>query len=286
MPLKFTFHPGNVAHSGAPEVMDTIIPVCRTLGIELFPLEDATSCGAGIIRQANDLLQITLNARTMALAESLGYDILTPCAATLGNLNEDLTKLRNDPLLLAKVNDVLKRTSNLELKGEINIRHILHVMVEDIGLEKIEKMVKNPMQFKIAGYYGPNMQQLGFCGDDDVYDPIYLEELILTLGGTPIEWNSRTVSVGVPGIYSEEETALQQIASTISEAKSQGAQMIVSSCTLSHTMMDIYQGKASRITGIATNLPIIHLSEILSFAFGHHNSRLAQFRTRLAVIGD
>ena len=87
-------------------------------------------------------------------------------------------------------------------------------------------------------------------------------------------------------IYSEEETGLKQIASTISEAKSQGAQLIVSSCTLSHTMMDIYQGKASRISGTSTNLPIIHLSEILSFAFGHHNSRLAQFRTRLAVIGD
>ena len=286
MPLKFTFHPGNAAHSGAPEVMDTIIPVCRTLGIELYPLEDATSCGAGIIRQANDLLQITLNARTMALAESIGYDILTPCAATLGNLSEDLTKLRNDPLLLAKVNDVLLRTSDLELKGDVNIRHILHVIVEDIGLEKIEKMVKNPMKFKIAGYYGPNMQQLGFCGEDDVYDPIYLEELILTLGGTPIDWNSRTVSVGVPGIYSEEETVLKQIASTISEAKSQGAQLIVSSCTLSHTMLDINQGKAARISGISTNLPIIHLSEILSFAFGHHNSRLAQFRTRLAVIGD
>ena len=59
MALKFAYHPGNVAHSSAPEVADTMIPASRTLGIELHPLEGATSCGAGIIRQANDVLQIT-----------------------------------------------------------------------------------------------------------------------------------------------------------------------------------------------------------------------------------
>ena len=88
MALKFAYHPGNVAHSSAPEVADTMIPASRTLGIELHPLEGATSCGAGIIRQANDVLQITLNARTMAMAESMGMDIITPCATTAGTLHE------------------------------------------------------------------------------------------------------------------------------------------------------------------------------------------------------
>ena len=286
MALKYAYHPGNVAHSSAPEVADTMVPTAGTLGIELHELVGATSCGAGIIRQANDILQITLNARTLAMAESMGMDIITPCATTAGTLHEDLTRLRDDPLLLAKTNDVLERTSAVSLRGEVGVHHLLHVIVDEVGLEKVEAKLRNPMDFRIAGFYGPNIQQTGACGEDDVYDPQYLEQLIATIGGEPVPWASRTQSVGVPGLFSEEPTVLRQAAAAISDAKSEGADMIVSACTLSHTVLDVYQGKASRSTGLSTNIPVIHLTELLSFAFGHHNSRLAQLRTRVAVIGD
>ena len=286
MALKYAYHPGNVAHSSAPEAADTMVPTAGTLGIELHELVGATSCGAGIIRQANDILQITLNARTLAMAESMGMDIITPCATTAGTLHEDLTRLRDDPLLLAKTNDVLERTSAGSLRGEVGVHHLLHVIVDEVGLEKVEAKLRNPMDFRIAGFYGPNIQQTGACGEDDVYDPQYLEQLIATIGGEPVPWSSRTQSVGVPGLFSEEPTVLRQAAAAISDAKSEGADMIVSACTLSHTVLDVYQGKASRSTGLSTNIPVIHLPELLSFAFGHHNSRLAQLRTRVAVIGD
>ena len=286
MALKYAYHPGNVAHSSAPEVADTMVPTAGTLGIELHELVGATSCGAGIIRQANDILQITLNARTLAMAESMGMDIITPCATTAGTLHEDLTRLRDDPLLLAKTNDVLERTSGISLRGEVGVHHLLHVIVDEVGLEKVEAKLRNPMDFRIAGFYGHNIQQTGACGEDDVYDPQYLEQLIATIGGEPVPWSSRTQSVGVPGLFSEEPTVLRQAAAAISDAKSEGADMIVSACTLSHTVLDVYQGKASRSTGLSTNIPVIHLTELLSFAFGHHNSRLAQLRTRVAVIGD
>ena len=120
MPLKYAYHPGNVSHSSAPEVNDTVIPLARSLNIELIPLEGATSCGAGIVRQANKRLQLTLNARTFAMAETLGLDIMTPCATTSGNLNEDLHTLNNDPILLAEVNTVLQKTCGLQFNGSIS----------------------------------------------------------------------------------------------------------------------------------------------------------------------
>jgi succinate dehydrogenase / fumarate reductase cytochrome b subunit len=261
-------------------------PAARSLGIDLIPMKGATSCGAGIIRQANDLLQVTLNARNFAIAESMGLDIITPCAATAGNLNEDLARLRGDSLLMAKTNEVLARTSGLTMTGEVNVQHLLHVIVDEIGLEKVSEKIRNPFNFPIAGFYGPNMQQEGSCGEDDVFDPNYLELLIEVMGGEPVHWESRTQSVGVPGLFSEEATVLRQIASTINDAKSEGAAMIVSACTLSHTALDIYQGKAGRATGLSTNIPVIHLTEMLAFTMGHYNNRLAQLRTRIAVIGD
>ncbi|SVA10012.1 uncharacterized protein METZ01_LOCUS62866 [marine metagenome] len=260
--------------------------VAQSLSIELVPLRGATSCGAGIIRQASRRLQLTLNARTFAMAEELGLDIITPCAATAGNLHEDLTVLKQDPNLLGEVNEVLERTCGRSFSGGTDVHHLLHVIVDEIGLEKLEALARNPIDFDVAGFYGPNIQQMGACGGDDVHDPDYLEQVIAALGGRPVQWESRTQSVGVPGLFSEEPTVLRQAAAVLHEAKSEGADLIVSACNLSHSVLDVYQGKASRSTGLSTNIPVIHLTEMLSFSMGHHNTRLAQLRTRIAVIGD
>jgi len=286
MPLRYAYHPGNVAHSNAIEVADTMPLAAETLGIELIELEGATSCGAGIIRQANADLQVVLNARTLAQAEAMGLDIITPCATTAATLYEDLTALRNDGKLMAKTNDVLQRNCGLTLTGEVNVHHLLHVIVDEIGIEKLSAKVKNPFGFKIAGYYGPNIQQEGACGNDDVFDPDYLEQVIATMGGEPIEWTSRTHSVGVPGIFSEERTVLKQTASVLSDAKSEGAELVVSACNLSHMIMDVYQGKAGKVAREETKVPVIHLTELLAFGFGHFVDRLAQLRTRVLIIGD
>ena len=286
MPLKYAYHPGNVAHSGSPEVADTMDAVARNLGLELTPLEGATSCGAGIIKQANQRLQLALNARTFAMAESLGLEILTPCAATAGNLKQDLEKLRSDNILIKEINDVLIKTCDMEFTGNTEVHHLLHVLVDEIGLDKVEKLAVNKFDFRVAPYYSPYFQMEGACGGDSVNDPEYFEQLVQSLGGNPIDWEGRVLSVGAPGIFSEEPTVLRQSAAVISEAKEEGADIIVSACNLSHSILDIYQGKASRATGIITNIPVIHLTELLSFAFGNHNTRFAQLRTRIAVIGD
>ena len=203
MAIKYAYHPGNVAHSGSPEVAESMVPLIKSLGIELTYLDGATSCGAGIIRQVNQRLQLTLNARIFAQAENLGLDILTPCASTAGNLSEDLFLLKSNPILLAEINEVLMKTCNLEFSGETSVNHLLHVIIDELGLDKIKPLVVNPIDFRVASYYGPNMQQEGFCGKDDIYDPNYMEQLIETLGGSPIRWDSRTQSVGAPSLLSE-----------------------------------------------------------------------------------
>ena len=215
MATRYAYHPGNVAHSNAMEVGDTMPLAAESLGIELVTLEGATSCGAGIIRQANADLQVALNARTLAQAEAMGLDIITPCATTAATLHEDLTSLRNDGKLMAKTNDILQRNCGLTLTGEVNVHHLLHVIVDEIGIDKVRAAVKNAFEFSIAGYYGPNIQQEGACGGDDVFDPDYLEQVISAVGGRPVDWASRTQSVGVPGIFSEEKTVLKQTSAVL-----------------------------------------------------------------------
>ncbi len=285
--VKYSYYPGNVARQSSREVEDTIQPLCKTLGIELIEIVGYSSDGGNIIRQGNRDLQLALNARNLALAQENGHDIITPCASAQGILYESLKTFREDPIALAKANTVISKTSNLSLNAnEISTSHLLHVLVDEIGLDKIEAAVVNPLDMDIACYYGPHMQRDGACGADDAWNPTYMEQLITALGGRPVEYSSKCASVGNPSLLSLGDSVMKMTARVLNDAKKAGAQVLVSACTLSHSNLDSYQSKAGRVAGKDTNLPVVNLTEIIAFALGHFTDRFAQLRTRAVIIGS
>ena len=283
---RYAYFPGCVTLGSAREVQDAMDGLARILDIELVPLKGASCCGAGVMKQANWELQIALNARTFAQAEAQGLDVLTPCASCQGNMSEDFMRLTDDEALRERVNEQLEAISGIRFEGTMKMRHLLHVLVDDIGLDVVATKVKNPIDFPVAGYYGAPMQQDGACGDDDVYDPQYFEQLIEVLGGSAVNYDGRTQSVGFPGLLAEEGSALRMTAAVISDAKSEGAMVMASACPLSHINLDTYQVKAGRVSGEDTDLPVIHLPELVAWALGHDKSRLAYLKTRVLVMGD
>ncbi len=283
--MQVAYYPGNVARGAMMEVEDCIQPLCKTLGIKLVELPKATSDGGNIIRQASTRLQHALAARNLALAEQKGLDIMTSCATSHSIHCDTATTMAGDAVLASQLNNLIARSSGIEYSGESKSRHLLHLLVEEIGLEKINDAVVNPLRMNIAAYYGPYMQRDGFCGDDDAFNPRYLEDLIIALGGTPVEYESKCQSVGSPSLLTNEKIAMKMTASVLSDAKQSGAQLMVSACTISHANLDSYQVKAGKSTGKDTTMPIVHLAELVAFALGHYPDRLAQLITRVRVIG-
>ena len=283
--MQVAYYPGNVARGAMMEVEDCIQPLCKTLGIKLIELPKATSDGGNIIRQASTRLQHALAARNLALAEQKGLDIMTSCATSHSIHCDTATTMAGDAVLASQLNNLIARSSGIEYSGESKSRHLLHLLVEEIGLENINDAVVNPLRMNIAAYYGPYMQRDGFCGDDDAFNPRYLEDLIIALGGTPVEYESKCQSVGSPSLLTNEKIAMKMTASVLSDAKQSGAQLMVSACTISHANLDSYQVKAGKSTGKDTTMPIVHLAELVAFALGHYPDRLAQRITRVRVIG-
>ena len=78
---------------------------------------------------------------------------------------------------------------------------------------------------------------------------------------------------------------MRMTAAVLSDAKSSGADILVSACTISHSNLDSYQSKAGKIARKDTTMPILHLAEMVAFAFGYYPDRFAQLRTRALVIG-
>jgi len=201
-------------------------------------------------------------------------------------MHEDLVRLIEDGDLRERVNAVLEPITGTRFEGTLRMRHLLHVLVEDIGLDVIRSKVVNPIDFPIAGYYGAPMQREGACGDDDAHDPRYFEMLIDALGGDAVDYGSKTQSVGFPSLLAEEPTALEMTAHVIDDAKSEGARILATACPLSHINLDVYQVKAGRRSGRDTDMPVVHLPELIAFALGHMTDRLAMLKTRVLVIGD
>ena len=285
--VKYSYYPGNVARQSSREVEDTIQPLCRSLGIELIEIVGYNGDGGNIIKQGNKDLQLALNARNLAIAEKNGHDIITACASAQGILHESLETFQKDPIALAKANRVLEKTTGMTLDGtNISTNHLLHVLIDEIGIDKIEAAVVNPLNLDIASYYGPHMQRKGACGGDDAWNPTYMEQLITALGGRPVDFKTKTSSVGNPSILSLGDSVMKLTARVLNDAKKAGAQVLVSACTQSHSNLDSYQGKAGRVANKDTEIPVVNLTEIIAFALGHFTDRFAQLRTRALIIGS
>lgn len=286
MPVKFAYHPGNVGRQSCAEVEDTIVPLARTLGIEMVEIQGGSSDGAGIIKQGNKTLQLALNARNLAIAQQSECDVMTCCATSQGVMSDAIKALDSDELTRSRINRALKEIAGIEYEPGIQTKHLLHVLVEDVGLDKISDKVLNPLGLKVACYYGPNMQKDGACSEDDPFNPSYMEELVEALGGSAIHHDLKCASVGTPGLLTNQDNAMRMTADVLAEAKSSGAQVLMTACTLSHSALDSYQMKAGRVSGKDTKIPVVHVSELVAFALGHHLDRFSQLRTRARLIGS
>ena len=143
--VKYSYYPGNVARQSSREVEDTIQPLCRSLGIELIEMVGYNGDGGNIIKQGNRDLQLALNARNLAIAVKNGHDILTPCASAQGILHETLSTFQNNPIALANANRVLEKTTGMTLDiSELTTNHLLHILVDEIGLDKVCLLYTSP----------------------------------------------------------------------------------------------------------------------------------------------
>lgn len=136
--MKYAFYPGCVARGGTPELLVSANAVMDRLGIEREEIVSAACTGAGVLQERNQKLGDALNVRTFALAERMGVPIMTICSTCQGVMSQANRRVLRDPEYLAEINEVLAE-EGLEYKGTTVIKHLLWVLVEEIGIEELQK---------------------------------------------------------------------------------------------------------------------------------------------------
>lgn len=267
--MKFAYYPGCSAKSTCPELDISMKAVAKKLGIELIELEVAACTGARQLRDSDQELFLTLNARTLALAEKLERNVVTVCATCLLNLVEVNDTLRRDAQLRARINKNLAEIG-LKYRGECEVTHLLWVLLRDIGAEALAKRVVRPLRgLRVAPFYGCHiLRPKDVLGFDDPDSPTSLDTLIRLLGAEPVAYDGKKRCCGFHVLMAREDVALKLSGRRLWEAREAKADCLVTTCPLCHTSLDPYQAAAARTSGAKPDLPIIHLPQLLGLGLG------------------
>ena len=284
MALRFALYPGCAAKGATPELYQSTMAIVGRLGIDVVELAASSCCGAGVVTEAEPEVALALNARTFAQAERLGLDVMTICGTCQGVMGAANKRLKTEPGLLDRINRLLE-PEGIVYRGTVQVKHLLWIIVREIGVRKLGEQVKVPLRsLRIAPFYGCYILRPSWdLGFDDPENPASLEQVIRALGGEAVAYAGRTKCCGFPIILEKEAVAMAMSGANMKEAAEQGADCMVTPCPLCHMSLDIYQDRAGQAVKTPLNLPILHLPQLLGLAMGISAGDLGVARHLISV---
>jgi heterodisulfide reductase subunit B len=271
---EYAYYPGcsSQAKASAANYQTSVNTMCDKLDIKLTEIPDWNCCGASIgYAEGGELPRHAINARNFALAEQHlpGQDIVATCAACWLGARETKERLDHTSQLMKETNEALA-AAGLHYKGEVNIRHMVEVLVEDIGYEGIAKPVVKPLEdIKIAGYVGCQTNRPFGIQGESFENPKYLDKFVEVLGGAPIEkYEQKVTCCGGALAFSEPEKSQKQIRDIVESALDGGAEMIVTPCPLCQANVEVYQSEINRKHGTKFKVPVVYYSQLMAVAYG------------------
>ncbi|MBE9039436.1 CoB--CoM heterodisulfide reductase iron-sulfur subunit B family protein [Oscillatoriales cyanobacterium LEGE 11467] len=277
---KYAYFPGCVAQGACRELYQSTEALAAALGIELVELKKAACCGSGTFKEESQLLEDTVNARNIALAEELNLPLLTHCSTcqgVIGHVDERLKDQKNnDPSYLDRVNGLLAKEHCSPYRGTTEVKHLLWALVADYGLEAISKRVRRQLSgLKCAAFYGCYLLRAQtHLPYDDPHNPQSMENLFETLGATPVRYRGRTQCCGWPLSSYATDQSFKMAGTHIQEALDAGADCMVTPCPLCHLNLDSRQPEVEKVIQQPLGLPVLHLPQLVGLALGIEPQKL------------
>ena len=198
---SYAYYPGCLASLSQKELDTSTRAIAERLGFELVDIPGFTCCGAGDVHEARPEYYLHLNARILGQAEQLGQDtLLTICNVCTLNLRQADRKLKDDPELLARVNDNLREVGAATYSGGVEVRHLLWEIAEGEGYERLKQVASKPLTgLRVAPFYGCQiLRPSKLLGFEDPDRPESLERIIEACGAEPVDYPSKIQLLRVP----------------------------------------------------------------------------------------
>jgi succinate dehydrogenase / fumarate reductase cytochrome b subunit len=278
--LQYAYFPGCVAQGACRELYMSTAALTQALGIELVELKKAACCGSGTYKEDSQLLEDTVNARNIALAESLNLPLLTHCSTcqgVLGHVDERLKDAKeNNSAYLEQVNEFLEKEHCSPYRGTSEVKHLLWALVGDYGLDKLqEKVTRKLSGLNCAAFYGCYLLRAQkSIPYDNPFQPESMENVFRTIGANPIYYRGRTQCCGWPLASYATTQSFKMAGSHIQEAIDADADCLVTPCPLCHLNLDSRQPEVEKVIGRKLGLPVLHLPQLVALAVGIEPDKL------------
>ena len=251
-----------------PQMESAVRYSLTKLGIELVDDSRFSCCPDPIYFKAGDKIRwFTLAARNIAIAEERGLDIITMCSGCTATLCEVNHHLKHDEKLRDKINENLKPIGR-EFKGSIKVRHLVTLLRDDVGLEKIADSVKYRLEnIKIAIHYGCHLLKPSEVMDvEDPLVPKILAELIRVTGATPVNHQEYLMCCGKA--CQEQQLSLNMSRAVFQSVSDSKADCLGLICPTCFDSFDLGQLRVNRNFNNKFEIPVIYYFQLLALAQG------------------
>lgn len=273
--IKYAFYLGCLTPAREASYEVAMRRVFKELGIKLVEMKGANCCGLPIDPINHDMA-LSLAARNLAIAEDKKLDIVTLCSGCAGMLTKTNKHLKEDREELERINGYLKEIGK-EFKGTIEVKHMIKVLVDDIGLEELKSRIKKPLKgVKIAEHYGCHvLRPAEYLDFDDEDNPTILRSLIELTGAEHIRYEGEEDCCGSVIVGIDKDISFNLVRNKLLHVKEAGAEAMVTICPSCHFQFDQNQPIVEKMFAEEYGIPVLHYPQLLGLAMGIPPEELA-----------
>ena len=264
--MKYAYYPGCSLESTAWDFDRSTRAVCRALGIELEEIPDWVCCGSTPAHTTSDSLAVALPVLNLQKAQAISAPVMTACASCYARLRTANHKVRHDALWRNRT----ERITGSPYEGNVEVHHVLDVLVNHLGPEAIRRKVQRPLAgLRVACYYGCLLSRPPkIVAFDDAEHPRCMEDLLEAVAAEPVEWPLKTECCGA-GLSMTHSGVTNRLGhGLLSMAQEAGAQCLAVACPLCQVNLDLRQADARRAHGDFPDVPVLYITQLLGLALG------------------
>jgi len=271
--MKYLLYPGCSMESSASAYSDSLAAIQESLGMEFEEINDWNCCGATEYVSISLAPAYALISRNLALAAQQANStktVVAPCSACYLNLAKADHYMDERPLLEENVNKALAAGNLHYTPGSLTIRHLLDVIINDVGLDTLESKVVKPLKgLRVAPYLGCMVPRPDYekRWSDHEY-PDELDRLLKVLGAEVIDFPLKTHCCGGHMTQISPATAFELIRRLLDSAQQYEADLFVTVCPMCQMNLDAYQNETNRYFNTNYNIPILFFTQLIGVALG------------------
>lgn len=276
---SYIFYPGCSMESSAKAYDHSVKAVCKSLDITLKEIDDWNCCGATEYLSLDRMPAYALIARNLALAGKQANGsktVVAPCSACYLNLAKADHMMLEDRDFGMKVNEALAEGDLHYDPGTLIVRHLLDVVINDIGLEKIKANVTKPLTgLRVVPYIGCMLPRPDYGNRySDTEHPQELDDLLAALGAEVVDFPLKTACCGGHMTQIGPGTAFEMIRRLIASADELKADVIATVCPMCQMNLDAFQGQMNGYFKTHYNIPVLFFTQLIGIAFGEKAENL------------